>query len=362
MNKLIAITAALVAANAAQAQSAVTLAGVADASLRQVNNQGRDANRSMQSGGNSTSKLIVRGVEDMGNGLNAAFHLETGFSVATGASVQATQFWDRRATVAGASKTLGELRWGRDVVPSYANWSVFDPFSYVGVAGSTTLISSTPQGPIRAAFGLTGTTANPNTVVRANSAIQYLLPAGLAGLEGGLMASAAAAGGTAASGDNSVRGLRIGWKRGAFLVSAARTTTQNDLTGSAKFTDQAVGASYDFGFLKVSAVRRSFEFLAAEQTNTLVGLTAPVGSGTVKLSWHKAAYDGRVGATSIAANNATMLGLGYVHDLSKRTAAYASWSRIGNQGALTLAVPGGTSGMAAGGTSRGFEVGVRHNF
>ena len=362
MKRLLTLAVGLTSAAAVQAQSSVTLGGVVDASLRQVNNQGRDANRSMQSGGNSTSKLIVRGVEDMGNGLSAAFHLETGFSVATGASVQATQFWDRRATVAVASKTLGELRWGRDVVPSYANWSIFDPFSYVGVAGSTTLISSTPPGPIRAAFGLTGTVANPNTVVRANNAIQYLLPGGLGGVEGGLMATAAAAGGTAASGDNSVRGVRLGWKRGAFLVSAARTTTQNDVTATGRFTDQALGASYDFGFLKLSAVRRSFEFTTAEQTDTLVGLTVPVGPGTVKLSWHKAGYDGRVGATNIGANSATMIGLGYVHDLSKRTAVYGTWARIGNDGAVALAVPGGTSGMAAGGTSRGVEVGVRHNF
>lgn len=362
MKKSLTIAAVLVTTASAHAQSSVTLAGVADASLRQVDNQGRSVNRSMQSGGNSTSKLIIRGTEDLGSGLNAAFHLETGFSLATGSSVQATQFWDRRATVAVASKALGELRWGRDTVPSYANWSVFDPFSYVGVAGSTTLISSTPQGPIRAAFGLTGSTANPNTVVRSNNAIQYLLPGGLGGVEGGLMASSSAAGGTAAAGENSVRGFRLGWKGGRFLVSMARTTTENDVTTAGKFTDQALGASVDFGVVKLSAVRRSFDYSTAEQTDTLIGLSAPAGPGTLKLSWHKADLDGRLGATDISANGATHIGLGYVYDFSKRTAAYGTWARISNKGATTLAVPGGTSGMAAGGTSRGFEIGVRHNF
>jgi predicted porin len=362
MTKFIALLAGAASVAAAQAQSSVTLAGVADASLRQISNEARPTDRSVQSGGNSTSKLIVRGVEDMGNGLSAAFHLEAGFLLDTGASVRATQFWDRRATVALASKTLGEVRWGRDVVPSYANWSVFDPFSYVGVAGSTTLVSSTPPGPIRAAFGLTGTTANPNTVVRANSAVQYLLPGKLGGVEGGVMASAATAGGTAASGDNSVRGLRLGYKLGGFFVSAARTTTENEVTTAGKFTDQAIGASYDFGVLKISAVRRSFEYSTAEQTDTMVGLTVPAGPGSIRAVWHRSAYDGRVGATNISANGATHIGLGYVYDFSKRTAAYATWARIANKGGIALAVPGAASGMAAGGTSRGFEVGLRHNF
>lgn len=35
---------------------------------------------------------------------------------------------------------------------------------------------------------------------------------------------------------------------------------------------------------------------------------------------------------------------------------------VANDGASTFAVPGGNSGMTAGGASKGYELGVRHNF
>lgn len=329
MNKMhapMAFAAALAASSAALAQSSVTLAGVADAGLRYVSNEGVASNKSMVSGSNATSRIILRGSEDLGGGLSASFHLEHGLNLATGALASSTagQFWDRRSTVSLASKTLAELRAGRDFVPSYSNWSPFDPFSYVGVAGSNNLVSATPQGPIRAAFG-----TSPNTTVRANDALQLLLPGGLGGVEGGVLL-APRGGGTVANGKNKVIGVRLGWAGGPLRVSAARTQTENNLTTAGKFTDTAIGGAYDFGLVRVTAPWRRFDYSSAEQTNLLLGATVPVGAaGQVKLSWGKADFDGAVGTTDISANGASLLG---------------------------------TSGMTAGGTSKGFEVGVRHNF
>ena len=62
-------------------------------------------------------------------------------------------FWERRSTVSLASRTWGELRAGRDYVPSYINWVRYDPFSHVGVAGSNNFGTSSQTGPIRGAFG-----------------------------------------------------------------------------------------------------------------------------------------------------------------------------------------------------------------
>lgn len=118
-------------AGIAAAQSGVTLAGVADAAARHVSNDGCGSVKSLVSGGNSTSRLIIRGTEDLGGDLSAGFHLEHGLLLDAGTAAQATQFWDRRSTVSVVSKWLGELRAGRDFVPSYVSWSRFDPFSYV---------------------------------------------------------------------------------------------------------------------------------------------------------------------------------------------------------------------------------------
>jgi predicted porin len=88
----------------------------------------------------------------------------------------------------------------------------------------------------------------------------------------------------------------------------------------------------------------------------------PVGAGQVKLSYQKADVDGTVGSADVSDNDGSQLGLGYVHNLSKRTALYATYSRISNSGVATFVVPGGNSGMAAGGDSWGVEAGMRHNF
>lgn len=341
-------------AAAAYAQSGVTISGVADASVRWVSNETRGSAYAMMSGGNSTSRIIIRGVEDLGGGLSAGFHLENGLLLNSGTTASATQFWDRRSTVSLASKSLGELRAGRDNVPSYASWGRFDPFSYVGAAGSTNLVSSAPQGPIRAAFG-----TSANTLVRSSNAVQWLLPLLWGGIEGGVMVSDADTTAVAPK----VVGLRLGYVTKTFDVSAAHTQTETTLTTSGKFKDSVVGASYDLGMARVSGVVRRFAYAGARQTNLLLGLRVPFGAvGELKASWQRADLAGRVGNTVIDDNDPSQWGLGYVHNLSKRTALYATYAEIDNKGATTLVVPGGDTGMPAGGTSRGFEVGMRHTF
>ena len=339
------------------AQSSVTLSGIMDLAARRVSNSGVDANNSLVSGGNSTSRLIFRGSEDLGGGLSAGFHLEHGIAADVGAGTGTTQFWDRRSTLSLVSTRWGELRLGRDFVPSYVNWSRYDPFSYVGVAGANNLVSASQTGPIRAAFA-----SNPNTTVRSSNAVQYLLPSGLGGVEGGVML-AAREGGTAAAGQDKVVGARLGWANSKLGVSAAYTATTNDLTVLSKFKDLAVGASAELGEgIRLSAGWRRFDYGDAQQTNLLLGASVPMGTGAVKLSWNRASMDGRVGTTVINDNGVDQFGLGYVYTLSKRSVLYGTLAVQSNDGKSTFTIPGGTPGITAGGNSRGIELGVRHSF
>lgn len=349
---------ALALAGPAAAQSSVTFSGIADAAARYVSNQGVGNVSSLVSGSNATSRLIIRGTEDLGGGLSAGFHLEHGLLLDTGNPAQATQFWDRRSTVSLTSKALGELRAGRDFVPSYVGWSRYDPFSYVGVASSSNFFSATPQGPVRTAFG-----ANPNTTVRSSNALQYLLPGGLGGLDGGLLL-AAGEGGTAANGQHKVAGLRVGYTAGALGVSAAYTRSENNLTAATgAFKDIALGGAYDFGVARVSLAWRRLDHASARQANLLVGAWIRVATqGELKLSFNQVNLSGSVANASVAANDARQLGVGYVHSLSKRTALYGTVARIDNSGAATFAVPGGPAGLRGGGASTGAEIGVRHTF
>lgn len=352
---LATIVATLHAADAS-AQSSVTIGGIADAAARHVDNGGAGSVSSLISGGNATSRLIVRGTEDLGGGLSAGFHLEHGIALDTGTPTGGSQFWDRRATLSLVSKSAGELRLGRDFVTTYVNWSRYDPFSHVGVASAGNLVTAGPVGPIRSSFG-----SSPNTTVRSSNAIQWLIPSGWGGVEGGLMV-AAGEGGTAANGQHKVMGARLGWAGGGLGVAAAINITENNLTGDDELTDLSVGGSYKLGPARLAAVWRHFERADAEQDNLLLSVLWQVGNNEVKASWQKVDLSGRVGAVDIDGNGAQQIGLGYVHNLSKRTALYATVSRVDNDGAATYAVPGGPSGLAAGGASTGYEAGVRHTF
>lgn len=349
-------TAALLAlaAGPALAQSSVTLSGIADAAARSVSNQGLGSVKSLVSGSNSTSRLIVRGSEDLGGGLAATFWLEHGIALDTGNPTGG--FWDRRSTVSLSSRSLGELRLGRDFVPSYVGWSRFDPFAYVGVAGSNNGVSATPNGPIRSAFG-----SNPNPTVRASNAVQVFLPAGLGGFEGHLLVAAAE--GSAAT-DTKTIGGRIGWSGGPVSVSLAHTVSENGATVATlgKFKDSAVGGSWIFGPGRVNLAWRKFEHASAEQTNLMLSGVLSLGLHEIKASVLKIDMAGRVGTTAIDANDARQLGLGYVYNLSKRSALYATYSRIDNDGVATFQVPGGAAGLAGGRNSTGYEFGVRHGF
>lgn len=343
-------------AGVAAAQSGVTISGIADAAARSVSNEGGGSIKSLVSGSNSTSRLVFRGTEDLGDGLSAGFWLEHGIALDTGNPAGGTVFYDRRSTVSLASRTLGELRLGRDYVPTYIAWSRHDPFSHVGVAGSNNFGGSGPTGPIRAAFG-----TNANTTVRANNTVQVFLPAGLGGVEGGVMV-AAGEGGTAANGASKLSGLRVGWSSGPYGVVVATAQTTNDLTGrSNKFKDTVVGGNAGFGPVRLTLAWRKFEYTTAEQTNLMLGAVWSHGLGDLKFSYVKGNLQGRVGTTVIDANDATQLGLGYVYSLSKRSALYASAARIANDGRGNFVIPGGPT-LAAGGTSTGYEAGLRHSF
>lgn len=357
MNRtLIAAAVAWACATAASAQSSLSVSGIVDAAGRHVSNEGVGSIKSLVSGSNSTSRLIFSGREDLGGGLSAGFHLEHGLLADSGTQATADKFWDRRSTVSLASTSLGEFRLGRDFVPSYVVWSRSDPFYYVGVARSANLVSATPVGPIRTAFS-----SNTNTTVRSDNAAQLLLPGGLGGLEGGLMV-AAGEGGDVVSGRAKVLGIRLGYAAKGFGVSAATTSSENALTQAGKFKDSVLGAHAAVANVKLSAAWRQFEYDQAKQALVLLGAVAAWGQHEVKASWVKADLSGRVGATAVDSNDASQWGVGYAYNLSKRTALYATAASISNEGAARYVIIGGPSGMAAGGTSRGYEAGIRHRF
>lgn len=140
---LLALAALGAFAGAAQAQSSVTLYGVADMNLEYVNhlgvapsvanglNTGRgNSVYRMSSGGLSGSRWGLRGVEDLGGGLKALFVLENGFSLDTGSLQQGGRLFGRQAYVGIESAQAGRFTFGRQYTTLFDLLANFSPSGY----------------------------------------------------------------------------------------------------------------------------------------------------------------------------------------------------------------------------------------
>ena len=342
-------------AGAASAQTTVTVFGVADAAVRYADTERVGNLTTLASGSYSSSRFGVRGQEDLGNGLTVSFWLEQFMNLDVGSQTPAG--WQRRSTASLTSKEFGELRLGRDYTPTHSNWARFDPFGYVGIGAVQLLIlSATGQTPVTSAFGTA-----PNTVQRANNGVQYILPRNPWGVEGAFVRTFGE-GGVAANDQHKAVGGRIGVAVGPVYVAIARMETKNNLTGNESFDDTALAGSYTNPAFTVSLGLRRLEYLNASQDNTLIGLRVPVGSHEFKASWNRAKWDGRVGATSIAANQADQFAVGHVYHFSKRTRLYSTLATIDNKGNSRFVLPGSPAANANGLSSKAFEIGINHEF
>jgi predicted porin len=370
MKKSLISLAVLAASGAAMAQSTVTVWGVVDAAVTKGSVSGGNSVTALNNSGISSSQLGFRGSEDMGGGMRANFWLEAsvandnGQGGATNANNQpipgtatvvrtGTQglVFARRSTVS-LSGGFGEIRLGRDYTPQFWNWTVYDPFGTNGVGTTRTMLSSVAL----AASGGTG-----GTNVRASNSISYLFNHGAnatyASGNSGLHAAVQiymgenlsnAAGGT--KNDGSGSGIRVGYNAGplSLAVGYGKTEFVAGDTSSTNF-----GGAYDLGVARVMAQISSDKAGTVKGDGMLLGVTAPVGAGLLRASY--STYENK--ATKAESKQTA---IGYVHNLSKRTRAYATYASVSNSGGASIAL-GGATGIANK-SSTAFDIGMTHSF
>jgi predicted porin len=418
---LIALAALSAFATAAQAQSSVTVYGILDigygeSKLTNSGNASAAANTTRKSsttgngdGGLSTSRIGFRGVEDLGGGNSAKFMLEydlidSGTQASTthqpGTSTAST-FGARESWVALESKSLGELKLGRQATAIHGI-----------VAGFSTGYANNSVGAVYSAGMGIGTTAVPNegTIrphqVYVNRAIGYTTP-NMNGLVASVQYGENETNQSATTDQNakpkqsemgaSLRytagKLDVGYgyqeikNRGEFAGGVAATASgvnaffgngwDNSLnaaggmaatyTGELKQKSQALGASYNFGmvqpFVMYSEKTGSSSNTTAsgtlfKQKATEIGARVPVGSKVVAFA---SMYDGDVkyNASSAALgslgakDDISGYQFGVTYALSKRTTAYAINGKQEFKGTGT-----DTSKMKVTGT----VAGIRHSF
>ena len=336
---LLALAALTAFAGAASAQSSVTMFGIVDLAARSVDNGSAGSLKSLSPNGQSSSRLGLRGIEDLGGGLRAGFWIEGDLSADVG---NASGFnWTRRSTVSLISN-YGEVRMGRDYLPTFVNISTYDMFSYQGVSTISNL---------RNTFLASG---GAKTGVRADNTISYFLPA-MGGLYGQVTVSA----GEGVQG-NKHEGIRLGYAAGPLNVSGAYGKTDKSSPAVDDLTTMNFGASYNLGFMTVQASYEKSDYSTTNQKLASAGVLVPVGSGTFKFNYIKA-------GGSSDTFSATLLGAGYVYDLSKRTSLGLGYGRVSNGGNATLgskytASGSGAAGIKGGETSTGYDFSINHKF
>jgi len=328
---LLALAALTAFAGVASAQSSVTLFGIVDLAARNVKNGNAGSLKTLSPNGQVSSRLGIRGVEDLGGGLRAGFWLEGDLAADDGQA--AGQSWQRRSTVSLIG-SFGEVRLGRDYNPVFNTFVSHDPFAYVGVASS---------GNLRSRY-YAATVGNAGLAARNNNSISYFLPA-MGGLYGQVMVAA----GEGARG-NKYMGFRLGYAAGPLNFSGAYG--KSDKTGGMvdDSTSLVFGGSFNAGFATFHASYEQADYSTVKRKLATVAAVIPTGTGAFKAQYAKA-------------SGATLIGLGYVQGLSKRTSVYTNFGRVANKGANVYTASGsGPAGMRAGQTSTGYDVGIRHDF
>lgn len=295
----------------------------------------------------TSSRLGLRGSEDLGDGYKASFLIEHRFQPDTGTTEPRdgalTAFWNAASWV-GLSGNFGEVRLGRQFVPAFYVAVATDPWSYDYNVGGA------------AAF-----TRGGNGVTTAYNAVTYRSPVA-AGFSAELMIAAGERGAAAVNAPAGRAGRNTGasvqYSRGALWAGAAYNDSRQENTSTAN-RYWTLGGAYDFGFIRptVSYAQGQNNVSNNPRTKTmLIGATAPLGLGRMKMV--VARYDAAPGQNFNAANallpqtltkgeDTVKLGLGYEYYLSKRTSLHADI---------------GTAKTQSVSRTTGIESGIKHAF
>ncbi|MDP9919036.1 putative porin [Variovorax boronicumulans] len=420
MKKLSLALAGFTVGASALAQSSITVFGVMDVSASRYSTRSEPVGAPTQkqrqwalsSGAYSGSRLGFRGTEDLGGGLAAGFWLELGLNGDSGGGAEAngTMSFNRRSTVS-LSGGFGELRLGRDYVPTYLSDTLFDPFGGVGVGISTNASLGNARAGALLGAAVAGSAASlvlNRNYVRASNSIGYFLPPNLGGFYGQVMyglneqtkytpAAAMPAdtafGGTQKSRAGGYVGSRIGYTRGNWNVALAygESTVDDQFHAGTTLvqkmgnlaTSYKIGETTLFGEYSNLRVRQQAEHPAtvapaaaidAKFESYLLGVTVPLGAGQIRAAYSRT--QGTIGTgplfqREVAHLKAEKIALGYVHHLSKRTALYTTVAYVKNRDGMSFAT-GGTPGYAVSAsrkaaagrtdTGLGYEFGIRHAF
>lgn len=373
MNKKLlafAVAAAFAAPMVANADSGnVTIYGVAHASIDRADPGSAAAgfNDDAWRVSSNSSRLGFKGTEDLGNGLSAVWQMETGVNLDAGTS--ATGFMTRNSFVGLSSKAAGTAILGRHDTP------------YKLGTGSLDVFAET-MGDYNAVVGNFGGGVAFDS--RLGNVMAYISPT-WSGFHFAAAAVMANETNNSTNKDGSAYSLTGVYANGPLFASLSYEQAK-DISGSSteaapadlaatlvtleKARATKLGLGYDAGVAKVNLIWEQIKVnapAASDMTRNawyLAGV-APMG----KMVDLKAAY-GRIGDTSNNAasdDGASQITVGADYKFSKRTTAYALYSRMNNKDGGMYGLGGNGAGgafspAAAGQDPTVFSLGMKHAF
>ncbi|WP_035383533.1 porin [Ferriphaselus sp. R-1] len=390
-NKLIAAALAVAFTTPAWAESAnVTVYGVANVSIDAINigSGTTTANGNVPVNGfgsnkvsSNTSRLGLKGSEDLGDGLAAIWQIESLVSLDNAGGSLGT-----RNTFAGLkSDSAGTVLLGRHDTPYNISTRRFDVFTDT-IADNRSILGGGRAVAANAAPRAAAATVGASFDSRQPDVAAYISPS-LNGFAGAVAYVAGAEGQTLATQTKGGAWSAAGWYAGDSLYAslayeihtlgnAGGTLGNNVVPANTTLSENAwkAGLSYKLEGLtaSLSYEKTSDDFGAAKKN--LFGHTAyyvsgryDFGSNAIKLAYSKA------GKNSVANTGANQISAGFDHSLSKRTTLYAQYTQLKNDAAgvyTTFSATNATGSPAAltvaqtgfGAKLSAVQFGLKHTF
>lgn len=346
MNKKLlafAVAAAFAAPMVANADSGnVQIGGTVKVSVDSLDD-GNDRNWNVSS---NSSNIWFKGAEDLGNGMKAVWQMTT--YVGLGGTGSGSNAWTNGNSFLGLAGGFGTVVLGKHDTPFKILGRKVDLFGDQ-IGDSRNLIS---------AGGATWD-------LRPDNVLAWITPT-FSGFHAALAHVTNVD--TAAASDVSIdawSGLGI-YENGPITAGLAyeRHNLSNATFNTNDESAWRLAGGYDFGAGKVNALWQRMNDIGGtnnDRTTWGLGASFKVGSGAAKVQYTRA---GDVSDTSNTGAN--MWSLGYDHNLSKRTVAYAAVARTSNDSAAKFSAYAGghgdNPGIMAGENGTGFSLGLNHSF
>ncbi|MFC7516720.1 porin [Herbaspirillum sp. GCM10030257] len=348
MKKIILATACGMMAGFVHAQSSVQISGVIDLGVDYA--KGSQSQTRLRDGDMAASRLIFKGVEDLGGGQHAAFLLENGFHADTGAEFFGNNRLFGRQAWVELGGGWGTVRLGRQYTPTFDGLVKADAFFVNSNVSPINLVTSREgQGAAKAIY-----------LGRFDNMIAYRSPT-----MGGFSATLAYAPGEAAgssSGRNT--GANLMYAKGPLYLYYAYQmqyagTAAAPVADPTRTTFHFVGGTYTMGPVQLGLTVETDSSNAPgvnDARHYLAAVTWKINTAnTLRGEVVKRAVDN-------SPLDPYAVTIGWDHALSKRTFLYGRAVYVNNPagGASTINLIPINAGSGDDGRSIGF--GVRHNF